>query len=601
MSFGTPATRSLSEHAPSGADALSPAQESFWFLDRMHPGTPLYNACSAIRLTGPLAPGAAADAVSDIARRHDVLRARFPSDGGVPRMWVEPELPINTALIDLTGLPPQARAAEAHRLAEEHARRPFDLETGPLIRTALLRSSDNDHTLLLNWHHIICDGWSRQIFVDEFLELVAARTERRAPDLAPLPAQYADVVARRRHQGAGHPAYETELTYWRDRLADLPDVRRLPPDRVPPERPTPPAATARRTLDSELMPRIKELARAERVTPFMVLLAGFVIALSRHLDQDDVVVGTPTALREDVDADLLIGPFLNMLALRTDLSGDPTVRQALARVRQTCLGAYEHQTVAFQDIVSALDTERTEGDSQFFGITFQYIGTPSTTTGPGGLTARAEEVDIGVAKFDLTVDVFAEEGHTDVLAHYDSELYRAETVDALLRLWQSVLDDMTRDPERPIGLTGGLTAEDRALIVEAATGARVEPLDAGAPDGHHERDAHEIPDVPDVPDVLDVFEQWAVSTPDAPALVHGDTRLSYGELDRAANRLAHRLRGEGVTPGSRVGIYMERSAESVVAVLAVWKAGAAHVPLDLDSPAPRRAMIVADAGVDVVV
>ncbi|MEV8019189.1 amino acid adenylation domain-containing protein [Streptomyces sp. NPDC086554] len=568
------------EDASSGGGPLSSVQERFWFLDRMHPGTALYNACSAIRLSGPLDPDAAARAVGEIVRRHDVLRARFPADGGVPRVCVGPVRPVTTALIDLTGLHPELRAAEAHRLAEEHARRPFDLETGPLIRTVLLRSADDDHTLLLNWHHIICDGWSRQVFLDEFLELVAAQAEFRAPDLAPLPAQYADLVARRRHLREGDPVYEAELSYWRERLSGISDARRLPPDRTPPERFTPPAAAARRTLDPELMSRVGKLARAERVTPFMVLLTAFAITLSRHLDQDDVLVGTPSALREEVDADLLIGPFLNMLALRTDLSGDPTVRQALARVRETCLGAYEHQEVAFQDIVSALGTERAEGDSQFFGVTFQYIGTPSTRRGPGGLTARAEEVEIGVAKFDLTVDVFAEEGQTDVLAQYDSDLYRAETIDGLLGLWQSVLDDMTLDPEQPVGLIGAIGPEERALLLDAATGATVAPADDC---------------------VLDVFEQWAERTPDAPALVHGGTRLSYGELDRAANRLAHRLRGEGVTPGSRVGIYMERSAESVVAVLAVWKAGAAHVPLDLDSPAARRAMIVADAGVGVVV
>ncbi|MGW7256490.1 non-ribosomal peptide synthetase [Streptomyces sp. NPDC054834] len=580
MSFGTPGTRPRSGHMSSGTDVLSPAQERLWFLDRMHPGTALYTSCSAIRLTGPLAPDATARAVAEIVRRHDVLRAGFPADGGIPRIRIEPVLPVTTPLIDLTGLHPRLRAAEAQRLAGEHARRAFDLETGPLIRTVLLRSADDDHTLLLNWHHIICDGRSRQIFLDEFLELVAAQAERRDPDLASLPAQYAGLEARRRHLREGTPAYEAGLSYWRERLSGLTDVRRLPPDRTPPERSTPPAATARRTLDSELMHRVRDLARTERVTRFMVLLTAFVITLSRQLDQDDIVVGTPGTLREDIDADPLIGPFVDMLALRTDLSGEPTVRQALARVRQTCLGAYEHRAVAFQDVVSTLSAERAEGDAQFFGITFQYLDTPSTRTGPGGLTARVEEVELGVAQFDLAVDVLAEEGNTAVLARYDSELYRAETIDGLLRRWQSVLDDMTWDPEQPVGLTGALAPEDRALLLDAATGAPVAPAEDC---------------------VLDVFEQWAEHKPDAPALVHGDVRLTYGELDRAANRLAHRLRGAGVTPDSRVGIYMERSAESVVAVLAVWKAGAAHVPLDLDSPAPRRAMIVADAGVDVVV
>lgn len=379
---------------------------------------------------------------------------------------------------------------------------------------------------------------------------------------------------------ADDPAYEAQLSYWRERLSGLTEVRRLPPDRTPPEPSTPSAATARLTLGSELTGHIAELSRAAGVTPFMVLLTGFVIALSRHLDQDDIVVGTPSAPREDVDTALPVDPFHNMLALRVDLSGDPTVRQALARVRQTCPGAYAHRSVALQDIVSALGDGHTDTHTRLFDVTFQYIDAPATRTGPGGPTAPAEEAAPGVAAFDLTVDAIAEEGHTAVLARYDGGRHRAETVDGLLRLWRSVLDDMARDPEQPVGSTGALGPEDRAPLLDAAVGAPVAPAQDS---------------------VLDVFERWAERTPDAPALVDGDTRLTYGELDRAANRLAHRLRGEGVTPESRVGIYMERSAESVVAVLAVWKSGAAHVPLDLDSPAARRAMIVADAGVDVVV
>ena len=581
MNPGAPGARTPSRHASHETSPLSPAQERFWFLDRMHPGTALYNSCSAIRLTGPLDGVATVRAVTEIVRRHDVLRSAFPAEGGTPRVRTAPVLPVPTAFVDLTGLPPLLRAGESRRLAEEHARRPFDLERGPLVRTALLREADDDHTLLLNWHHIVCDGWSRQVFVDELLELVAAHTEGRAPRLDPLPVQYAELVARERRRRESDTEYEAHLAYWCERLSGLTDATRLPPDRTPPDRPTPPSASVRHTLDAGLPDRVKELARAERVTPFMVLLTAFVVALSRHLDRDDVVVGTPSALRDDPEADALIGPFLNILALRTDLSGGPTVRQALARVRETCLGAYEHQAAAFEDVVSALGTARTESGTPFFGITFQYITTPSVRTGPGGLTARTTEVELGLAKFDLTVDVLAEDGHTDVLAQYDSDLYRAETIDGLLLLWQSVLDDMTRDPEQPVSRTGAVSAAHRRLLLEAAVGAPVRsPTEAS---------------------VLDVFEQWAEQTPDAPALVSGDTRLTYGELDRAANRLAHRLRAEGLTPEARVGIYMERSAESVVAVLAVWKAGAAHVPLDLDSPGPRRAMIVADAGVDVIV
>ncbi|MGC5365548.1 non-ribosomal peptide synthetase [Streptomyces sp. DT24] len=581
MNSGTPGTRAPSRHASSEPVPLSPAQERFWFLDRMHPGTALYNSCSAIRLTGPLDDGVTARAVAEIVRRHDVLRSAFPAEGGVPRLGTASGPPVPTAFIDLTRLPPQLRAAEARRLAEEHGRRPFDLERGPLIRTALLRVADDDHTLLLNWHHIISDGWSRHVFVDELLELVDAHTENRAPRLDPLPVQYAELVARERRRRESDTEYEAHLAYWCERLSGLTDAGRLPPDFTPPDRPTPPAASVRRTLDAELPCRVKELARTERVTPFMVLLTAFVIALSRHLDRDDVVVGTPSALRDDPDAGSLIGPFLNILALRTDLSGNPTVRQALARVRKICLGAYEHKTAAFEDVISALGTARAESGSPFFGITFQYIGTPSTRTDPGGLTAHTEEVELGLAKFDLTVDVLAEDGHTDVLAQYGSGMYRAETIEGLLCLWESVLDDMTRDPEQPVSRTGAVSAAERTLLLETAIGAPVAP--------------------PAEASVLDVFEQWAELTPDAPALVSGDTRLTYGELDRAANRLAHRLRGAGLMPEARVGIYMERSAEAVVAVLAVWKAGAAHVPLDLDSPGPRRAMIVADAGVDVVV
>ncbi|MFD3640224.1 non-ribosomal peptide synthetase [Streptomyces griseus] len=581
MNPGAPGSRTPAPHAWHGTSPLSPAQKRFWFLDRAHPGTALYNSCSAIRLSGPLDVAATVGAVTEIVRRHDVLRSAFPVESGAPRVRIAPARPVPTAFLDLTRLPPPLRAAEVRRIAEEHARRPFDLERGPLLRTVLLREADDDHTLLLNWHHIVCDGWSRHIFVDELLELADARAERRAPRLDPLPAQYAELVAREGRRRGSDTEHEAHLAYWRERLSGLTDATRLPPDRTSPDRPTPPSASVRHTLDAGLPDRVAELARAERVTPFMVLLTAFVVALSRHLDRDDVVVGTPSALRDDPEADVLIGPFLNILALRTDLSGDPTVRQALARVRKTCLGAYEHHAAPFEDVVSAIGAARTGSRTPFFGITFQYIATPPVRVGPGGLTAHTTEVEPGLAKFDLTVDVLAEDGHTDVLAQYDSDLYRAESVNGLLLLWQSVLDDMTRDPEQPVGRTGEIGAARRTPLLEAAVGAPVRaPAEAS---------------------VLDVFEQWAERTPDAPALVSGATRLTYGELDRAANRLAHRLRAEGLTAEARVGIYMERSAESVVAVLAVWKAGAAHVPLDLDSPGPRRAMIIADAGVNVIV
>ncbi|MFI6151639.1 amino acid adenylation domain-containing protein [Kitasatospora sp. NPDC051170] len=559
---------------------LSPAQRRFWFLDRLSPGSPQYNVCSAVRIEGPLDHPAVSRSLLEVQRRHEVLRARFPAVQGGPVLRIAAEPAGPTPLVDLSGLPGAAREAEAERVARQLAAQPFDLQEGPLLRSVLVRESAQRHTLLLSLHHIVSDGWSTTVLVRDVLRCYHALTAGRSHPLPELSAQYPEVAAEQEGWRLSPGEYDRQLVYWRQRLAGLPSTTELPPDFPRKPRRTAPATATRLPLDAELADAVRAFARAERSTPFIVLLTALAVTLSRHLDREDLAIGAPAALRDEPQTHQLIGPFLNTLVLRTDLTGARTLREALARVRRGCLDAYRHQDLPFDEVLAALGTERDPSVSPLFQIAFQHVPAAGPLD-PGGLDVQVHEVDAGVAKFDLTLDAIDRADGMEFLAHYDTGLYRGESVERLLRHWRTVLGRLVEQPDAPLAdvtLTG--PAEHAAALAAAA----------GAP----------VPE-PQAPTLLDLIEAHADRCPDAPAVVSGRDRLSYRELDRAANRLAHRLHSAGARPGDRVGILMERSARTAVAVLAVWKAGAACLPLDLESPAARRRLILEDAGARLVI
>jgi amino acid adenylation domain-containing protein len=557
--------------------AVSSVQRGLWGLGQVFPGVPDCNVCFAVRLHGPIDTGTARASLAELARRHEILRATFPVREGQPVTHIDGFGPPTMPVVDLSGLPVSFIQAESARLERVHAGHAFDLQLGPLMQAVLIRGDADRHTLLISLHRMICDAWSTRVLVDEFLATYELLTKGR-PVAGTPPAQYADVMARIESEGL--VGRERHLRYWRERLGDLSAPPGLPPDWMPATNRGMPTAVARQSIDPDMATAIRAFARAERVTPFMVMLTAFMITLARYLDRDDVVVGTHSALREDPDTHRVIGPFLNLLALRADLSGNPAVREALARVRDTCLGAYEHQAVPFEKVVADLAAGRETGNNPFFSIAFEFLDSQPEQPSRGGLDAQVATLELGLAKSDLSIDVVRAGDRLNATACYNTDLYHFETIDALLRHWLTILRNMIEAGGKPVSQLPMTDPAEHQMLLTAALAEPVQAPSGGS--------------------ILDLFEEYAATQPAAPAVISDTSKWTYGDLDRYANSLARRLIGEGVRPGDRVGIYMERSAQSVATVLAVWKAGAAYVPLDTDSPAGRRRLILTDAGVTVV-
>jgi amino acid adenylation domain-containing protein len=558
-----------------GALPLSFAQERLWFLDRLRPGSAAYNRALALRLRGALDAPALERALAALVRRHEALRTVFAERDGVPVQAVVPAHGFALAITDLSGDDEAEREAEAARRAGEEARRPFDLAAGPLFRAGLLRLGPDDHVLLLSLHHIVSDGWSLGILFRELGALYGAYREGREPALPALAVQYADYAAWQREHLAGE-ALERPLAWWTERLAGAPPLLALPADHPRPARPTHRGAEELVRLPGDLPSRLNAIARKEGATLFMVLLGAFQALLARYAAADDVVVGSPVAGRASPEVEGVIGFFVNTLALRTDLSGDPSFRELLRRVRETTLGAYDRQDVPFEKVVEALHPERSLAHSPLFQAMFTMAGAAELSGGYALPGVRVEELaqDTGAVKFDLTLHC-GQSGPTLWAAlGYSAELFERETALRILAHFGRVLEQVAANADLRLSELELLDEAERSLVVEEwnATAAAL-PEDAC---------------------VHALFEAQAERTPDAVALSAAGETVTYAGLDARANRLAHHLAGLGVGPDARVGVCMERGVEMVVGVLAVLKAGGAYVPLDPGYPADRLRQVVDD-------
>ncbi|MER6877545.1 amino acid adenylation domain-containing protein, partial [Amycolatopsis sp. NPDC000673] len=531
-----------------------------------------------MRLRGPVDHSLVERSLREVVRRHEALRLEFPAVEGqpAPRLAADPAVPVPVA--DLSPLPSGQREALLGKLVEDLAHRVFDLARGPLVRAALIRTGHDRHTLVVSVHHIVSDVHSTRILLRDFFEFYYAAIEHRPTELPDLAGHYAAAAARLeawRH-GADH---QRCLAYWRDRLDGLPATE-LPPDRPRTQDAPAEGAVYRRELGDALSARVQAFAPAEGVTVFMVLAAAFLTTLGRYLDEDDVAIGTPIATRADPASQHLVGPFINTLVLRADLTGRPTLRQVLARVRDTCLGAYAHHEIPFGDVVASLVPGGPPTRSPLFRILFQYLAEPVEDSHRSRLVAGVDRVAVNVTPFDLAVEIVESRSGASIEARYDTALYDRETIDRLITSWLAVVGQLVEHPDTPLRDAGIVSEADAAELARAARGPALPPGPR-----------------PLVPDLL---VRRARAAPESVAIVHGDVRLTYAELDRRANRLARRLIRLGVRPEDRIGVYLERSADTFVAVQAVWKAGAAYVPLDLDSPAARLRIILDDAGAEVV-
>src|SRR6185312_770598 len=558
------------------------AQERLWFLDRFGADRASYNVPFAIRLHGRLDVSALAACLTEIARRHETLRTTFTVTGGAePRVLqvIAPPRELPVAIVDLAALVGSGREAEALRLTREEARRLFDLERGPLVRASLVRLGEAEHTLLLTLHHVIADGWSNGVLLRELSALYPAFVEGLPSSLPDLPVQYADFAAWQRSWLRGE-VLESQLGWWRERLAGAPAVIELPADR-----PRPPVQRARGGRQAYGLPLalsqgLQALVRAEGATLFMALLAGFQGLLARTTGAEDLPVGTPIANRNRAEVENLIGFFVNTLVLRGDLAGDPSFRELLGRSREAALGAYAHQDVPFEKLVEELRPERDLSHAPLFQAMVILQNAHREALELPGLTVELFGTDSGAAKFDLRLAlVETSEGLTGSLV-YNRDLFDEATVARLGGYLETLLAAAVASPELPLSALPLLGEAERRQLL----GWGDERPVAGGPSCLHW-----------------LFAAQAAGAPERPAVTCACESLSYRELDERSNRLARFLIASGVRPGDLVGLCLERSAGMAVAILGVLKAGGAYLPLDPAYPKEHLAFAIADSRIGVIV
>ena len=570
--------RSAIVNRPDGTEApLSSAQQRLWLLDQIEPTPWAYNVAIARRLRGTLRLDALQRALDELVRRHEALRTSFPVVHGQPVQRIaSAQQPNPLQIVDLTG---RRDAAEARRVASAAVRRRFDLTHGPIIRSLLLQLSAEDHVLILSMHHIATDAWSEGVMLRELGILYNAFAVDKAPTLEPLPIQYSDFAVWQRERATGDDL-TGHLEYWLQQLEGLPPLLEIPTDR-----PRPPRRSGRGgSIDIELSPRLttelRRLTRASGATTFMTVLAAFQSLLARYSGQDDIAVGTAIANRPRLETEGLIGFFANTLVMRTDLSGEPSFLDVIARVREVSLGAYRHQDLPFDELVRALRPERTLGHTALFQHMFVFQNALSSDLDLHGVITEEFELDPDSAMFDLTLTMNESQHSLVGTLEYASDLYDRRTAERIAEDLCNLLEAVVADPERSINefeLMGPL--ERHKVLVEWNDTETHFP----------NRCIHEI------------FEERATAQPEAIAVTAGDEVLTYRDLNERADALATRLRALGVGPDVRVGIHLHRSAEAIVAMLATLKAGGAYVPLDPDYPSVRLELMLEDSQIEVVV
>ena len=562
-----------------GALPLSFAQERLWFIDRLEPGSAVYNIPMAWRLGGALDGAALERSLGEIVRRHESLRTVFAEVDGSPVQVVAPFGGFALPVEDLSGWSEADREAALRRRAADEAGRPFDLLEGPLFRAALLRVDAEDHVLLLSMHHIVSDGWSMGVFFRELTMLYGAYREGGESPLAEPAVQYADYAVWQREQLAGD-SLDRQLSYWKEQLAGAPELLALPTDHPRPAVRTYRGESLGVNFSPELLERLQALGRSEGATLYMVLLGAFQVLLSRYGGGEDVVVGSPIAGRTRGEVEEVIGFFVNTLVLRTDLSGDPSFREVLRRVREVTLGAYENQEVPFEKLVAELQPERSLSHSPLFQAMFTLQNARDLGGELPGLKVGGFGAAMEIAKFDLSLTLGATAQGLRGGLNYSTDLFERGTVERMLGHLERVLGQVAGDPARTLSRLELLGEAERSTVVEEwnRTG-RPYPREASI---------HEL------------FEAQVRACPGVIALVRGDERLTYAELDARANQLAHHLAGRGVGLESRVGVLLEHVADLVVSILAILKAGGAYVPLDPRYPAERLAFMLEDSAAGVL-
>jgi amino acid adenylation domain-containing protein len=554
---------------------LASAQARLWFLTQLDPqSSAAYNIVVVVRMRGPLRADALEAALNALAERHEILRTSFASEAGRPGQRSAGHAVVPLARFDGAALTAaQAQAEVQARIAAE-SRQPFDLARPPLARAALLSLAGGEAMFLLTLHHLVSDGWSSGVIIRDLVALYEAEVAGRAPALPALEAQYADFVAWQADRLAS-PAAARSLAYWTRELAGVP-ILNLPTDRPRPLAMSYRGTTAFYTLPLELAPALREFARREQATLFQVLIAGFYALLHRYSGQEDIAIGTSIANRPHPALENLIGFLTNTLVLRARLDGATSFRALVARVRSVAEAAYEHGETPLEQIIEAVQPERTMSQNPLFQACFSLLQAHRDTLRISGLELEQQNVSSATARFDLTVTCEDAKAGLIVAFEYSTDLFDPATIDRMAAHYRRILAHAVERPEAAVAALPLLTAEEATTLLRSWN-ASATPYPA-------HRAVHEL------------FEEWAARTPDATAVVADGRELTYRDLNALANRLAHRLRARGVRPDQAVAVAAERTLEMVVALVAVLKAGGCYLPFDPADPADRLGFIFRQAG-----
>jgi amino acid adenylation domain-containing protein/non-ribosomal peptide synthase protein (TIGR01720 family) len=552
---------------------LSFAQQRLWFLERLEPGNTAYLVPHTQCFYDELNARALEESLNELVRRHESLRTTFAERAGQPVQIIHAATHFLLPVIDLQGLEHKRRDEEARVLVRQEIQCPCDLEQGPLFRSYLLRLESQVHWFLLTQHHIITDGWSTTILARELATVYQAFVDGQSSPLTSLPIQYADYAVWQRQWLQGE-VLEAQMAYWREQLAGVEPLA-LPTDYPRPARWTYRGARVGHLASPEVVQALQQLCQREGVTLFMLLLAAFQALLARYTGQSDISVGTPIANRTRAEIEGVIGFFVNTLVLRSDLSGNPTFQQILAQARTICLQAYAHQDIPFEKVVEELAPERDLNRSPLFQVMFTLHEKPSELKDMAGVRIEPLLNEGSNSKFDLTFALVPTAQGLYCNVEYSTDLFEAATIQGMLAHWQILLAGITHDPQTRLWDLPLLTEAERALLLLAAKPSLKALVS--------EQGLHRW------------FEQQVQHTPDAIALVFEEHALTYDVLNRRANRLAHHLRNLGVGSEMLVALYLQRSIELVIGMLAILKAGGAYVPIDPAYPAERVAFMLSDA------
>jgi amino acid adenylation domain-containing protein len=561
------------------------AQERLWYLTQVAPELTSYHVPRALVLRGALDVATLERTFTALLARHEILRTRFPLVDGRPQQQIAAPAPVTIPVVDLSALAEPQRGAESLRRIDDEGRRLFDLERGPLIRLTLLRLAGDEHVLILTEHHLVHDGWTQGVLARDFMRLYEALAAGQEPSLPELPLQYADYALWQRDWVKG-AARERLVAHWQERLTNLPTLR-LPTDRPRPAVQSFRGAEERFEIPAALADQLRALSKRHGTTLFMTVLATFNVLLARHSGQDDVPVGIAVANRRWSELEGLIGMLINTLVHRCDLSGDPTFSELLTRVRRVALEDYAFQDLPFEQVVSSVRPDRSLGQLPLAQVWLGFQDVPEPELRLPGLEVEVVYRHNGSAKNDLSLmlvphaeqqigagEVHGDRGITGLL-EYSTDLFDRETIVRLVRHFSNLLQAVVADAERPISALPMLDEGERQALLAAQRGAALDPPVEGG--------------------VIAELAAHVARAPHALALCAGATTLSYGELDARSNQLAARLRAHGVGPEVRVGVCLARSAEWIVAMLGVFKAGGVYVPIDPDWPAARVRFVAEDA------